>query len=106
MEIIDSLQRVYREAVARELGPLIVRRLEQRRVEQRKVYGMLLEDALRNDGLGSLLTYLRGSLLMEFTLPDDTLWIVRPNPHLAVPGVPVAEDRAFPEDPWNRSTGR
>jgi hypothetical protein len=104
MEIIDSLQRIYREGVARELEPLVARRLEQRRVEQRKIYGMVLEDALRDDALGSLFTYLRGSLLMEFTLPDDTLWIVPPNPSLAVPGVPILEDREFPKDPWRRKS--
>jgi hypothetical protein len=106
MEIIDSLQGVYREGIARELRPLVLERLEQRRVAQRKVYGVLLEDVLRDDALGSLLTYLRGSLLMEFTLPEDTLWIVSPNPSLAIPGIPVVEDRTFPKDPWRRKSDR
>lgn len=101
-EIIDSLQAVYRAAVARTLAPAAERRLEERRVEQRTTVAMLMEDLLRRDGAGALFTYLRRFLVMEAVLPQDTLWIVPPIPAIAVPGIPLPEDRRFPDDPWRR----
>lgn len=101
-EIIDSLQAVYRDGVARTLAPAAARRLEDRRVEQRKTLGALMEDRVRRDGAGALFTYVRRFLTMDAVLPRDTLWIVPPVPALAVPGIPLPEDRRFPDDPWRR----
>lgn len=111
----DSSAAEFRTAVASLSTPELKRRNAMRRMLQRQTYTEILEQSLRDDGLGALLAYLKGMLQLEFSLPRNTLYYYVPMADPAyrdtLPGtffrassgpfvIPLPEDRSFPEDPW------
>ena len=98
----DSLEQEYDRMVIRNYTPLIERRKEERRAIQRRGYAEVAMDAKRWDGLSALISIVKAKLLIEFTLPHNTLWIVAPIPGMAMSGIPIPEDWTYPADPWKR----
>lgn len=114
----DSLRNEVSAAIARLTSPELEARKARRRALQQKGYADILFHVLRRDGLWGLFSYFRLSSQLEYSLPQNTLYIylpVKTSPtrrdssvwgFTGAPSgpmaVPLNEDRSFPEDPWRR----
>jgi hypothetical protein len=113
----DSLAQEWRKAMAGLTTPELERRKANRLRWQRQGYADILSRTLASDGLGAMLAYCRSALRLEFSLPRNTLVVYLPvnvpGPRERLPGplfqyssgpvaVPLREDRAFPENPWEK----
>jgi hypothetical protein len=112
---MDSLRTAYQQALRTLSSPELEARKNRRRLLQQQGYTEVLHELLAGDGLSALLSWLRTSLLLEYSLPQRPLYLyVRPptsrrDTSLAarmlptssgpIP-IPLHEDRAFPVDPW------
>jgi hypothetical protein len=116
-ERLDSLAHVFRAGAARLTSPELIRRKEIRREFQRRGYASILSATLERDGLGGLIAWARTKIQLDFHLPHNTLTIfipvtASPPRDSLLPGfttfgsglfaLPLNEDFAFPEDPWER----
>ena len=103
--LTDSLTTVY-EYTMKHLAEMTPRELKHqkqiRREFQRRGYSNILLDVINQDGLSALLSYLRVSLQIEYSLLHKTFWIVPPDPRWGIPGIPFPDDWSFPEDPWKK----
>ena len=114
---IDSLSASFRASLGRLTTPELEQRIATRRRMQREGYSDVLLHSVRNDGLWGVISSLRSTFQLEYSLPREPLIIFIPirqperrNDHL--PGftgapsppmaVPLLEDRTFPRDPWSK----
>ena len=116
-ERLDSLAHAFRAGAAKLTNPELTRRREIRREFQRRGYASILSATLERDGLGGLISWARTKIQLDFHLPHNTLYIfipvTAPPPRDSLlPGfttfgsrlvsLPLNEDFAFPEDPWEK----
>jgi hypothetical protein len=114
-EAMDSLRAAYQQALRALSSPELEARKHRRRFLQQQGYAEVLHELLAGDALSALLSWLRSSLQLEYSLPQRPLYLyVRPPASrrdtslagrmLPSSGGPVPillqEDRAFPADPW------
>lgn len=78
--------------------PEFRRRKAERRGFQRAGYAHVLHDALSLDAAGALVAFFRMRLQLEYSLPQNTIYL-RDDAGVLWP---LPEDRAFPEDPWGK----
>ena len=103
----DTLQTFeqYVRAHLREMTPPGLREQQRKRAAfQRRGYGEVLTDVLRGDGLGALISYLRVTLWIEYSMPHRIFWIIPPQQAMGsvIPGIPFPDDWSFPPDPWSK----
>jgi hypothetical protein len=113
----DSLAQEWRKAMASLTTPELEQRKANRLLSQRQGYAEILNRTLASDGLGAMLAYCRSALRLEFSLPRNTLVVyipvTQPVRRDTLPGplyqfrsgpigIPLREDRSFPEDPWGK----
>ena len=114
---LDSLAGVLRVELSTLTTPELEARRETRRAMQQHAYAAILQEAVRGDGLLTLLAWLRATLQLQYALPRNTLVVYLPPPErrrpagmldrlTPPPGPPIPimlnEDRSFPRDPWKR----
>lgn len=98
---LQKIQEAARENPSPRYREVILRRKLARRRLQQQSYAGLLYDTVQHDGAGSLISYIKMNVLLEFSLEHGFLfWIVPPDPRFNIPGVPFQEDLNCPEDPW------
>jgi hypothetical protein len=103
----DSLQTFeqYVRAHLREMTPPDLRAQQQKRRRfQQRGYGEVSVDLLRQDGLGALVSYLRCTLWVAYSMPHRIFWIIPPQEAMGsvIPGIPFPDDWSFPPDPWSK----
>jgi hypothetical protein len=118
---VDSEMEQRREDVRRAIQSISTPELEarkaRRRLMQQRGYADILHHVLRRDGLSALISSARLTSQLEYSLPRNTLMLYIPVRRPPVRdstlppfysfssgpmGVPLPEDRSFPEDPWKR----
>jgi hypothetical protein len=115
----DSLRTVMRSELSRLSSDELEARKARRRWFQQRGYANVLYDAVRRDGFGALIAYLRMVARLELALPQDRLYLYVPVHHVerktpGLPGftgspsgpvaVPLHEPREFPVDPWQKES--
>lgn len=78
----------------------LVRQMQVRNRYQRHDYPGILYDALREDGLSALLSYLKLRLHVAYSMPHKKYWIIEPYPGFE--GIPYPDEWNTPADPWKR----
>jgi hypothetical protein len=118
---MDSLRAAYEQSLRTLSSPELEARMDCRRQLQQQGYAEVLHELLNGDALSALLSWLRTSLQLEYSIPQRPLYVfVRPRevprdtslagrmlPAFTEPiPIPLYEDRSFPADPWSRAPDR
>jgi len=113
----DSDAAAFRAAMRRMSSPEFERRKVRRLELQRRGYAAILHELLRRRGLGAFLAMVRTKAQLDIHLPQNTLVVTVPvlgpppgDPRLQIfappssppMGIPLIEDRRFPENPWRK----
>jgi hypothetical protein len=69
---------------------------------QRRGYADVLQAVVADDYLGALISYIKVSFQLEYSMEHKEFWIVAPNPRTGFPGIPFPDDWGFPSDLWKR----
>jgi hypothetical protein len=102
---LDSLQKIsdYILLHIDEMAPPGYKKQKEiRRTFQQKGYTNILYNVLNQDGLSALISFLKVSLHIEYSMNHKTYWIFPPIPRNGDPGIPFPDDWSFPPDPWRR----
>jgi hypothetical protein len=111
----DSLATAYQRHLLTLTSPELEARKYRRRQLQQQGYAEVLQALLEGDGVSALMSWLRTTLQLEYSLPHRPLYVyVRPpetRRDTSLAGrmmsssggyiqIPLREDRSFPVDPW------
>jgi hypothetical protein len=117
----DSLQSAYFRALSTLSSPELEARVSRRRTLQQEGYAEVLYEALRGDGLSALMSWLRTTLLLEYSIPRFPLSVTVRGPETrrdtSIAGLmlrstesrvtlPLIEDRSYPANPWAPASKR
>ena len=102
---VDSLQ-PWSEFVLQHLETTTPQELiQQKRVRNRfhrTEYPGILLHFINQDGLGALISFIRVSMHVEYSMTHQIFWIIGPDPASGQEGVAFPDDWAIPPDPWKR----
>lgn len=111
----DSLQSAYLRELSTLSSPQLEQRKSRRRAIQQQGYAEVLYEVLAGDGLAALMSWLRMTLQLEYSIARYPLFVYIRGPETrrdttlsglllpASPGLmrlPLIEDRSFPINPW------
>jgi hypothetical protein len=112
---LDSLQESFQRTLSTLSSPELEERRSRRRELQKQGYTEVLHELLAGDGVTALMSWIRITLQLEYSIPQRPLYLfVRPpetsrDTSLAGRLFPssvgyvriiLQEDRSFPADPW------
>jgi hypothetical protein len=101
---VDSLAAIVQKAISAMTSPAMEERKRIRRNMQREGYANVLIDALSQDGLMSLISFLKTQLHIEYAISHRPIIVNVP----IVGGegktleVALPDDWGFPVDPWKK----
>lgn len=111
----DSLQSAYFRELATLSSPQLEERKTRRRALQRQGYTEVLHEVIAGDGLAALMSWLRLTLQLEYSIARYPLFAYARGPEtrrdttlsgLLLPAsrglvkLPLVDDRSFPINPW------
>ena len=77
---------------------------QERNTFHRRAYANIVRDFIALDPLGALISYVKASLQIKYSMEHKILWIIPPRVvhGFELPGVAYPDDWSFPIDPWKR----
>lgn len=117
---VDSLALAYQREIGALSSPALEERMSRRRSLQKQGYAEVLHELLARDATSALLSWLRLTAQLEYSIPRHPLALYvrslesRRDTSLAgrllasaapMVMIPLQEDRSFPRNPWNPGNG-
>ncbi len=101
---LDSLARLHFLEISKHTPRALETRRRIRRDMQRKCYTNVLSAAYAQDGLSALLSFLKGKLLIEFSISHRQIVPLVPRRENGEKlwDIPEIDDWTFPANPWEK----